>query len=132
VVTENVTQTVSVSHEEVRVERRPITDANRDAALSGSAITEEEHKVVLNAERPVVEKETVPVEQVRFATDTVTEQQEVNEQVRKEQIEERSGWWRRRGRTASACTRPAAGPGKRGRSVRTRRRPRPRPDGLRL
>jgi uncharacterized protein (TIGR02271 family) len=95
VVTENVTQTVSVSHEEVRVERRPITDANRDAALSGPAITEEEHKVVLNAERPVVEKETVPVEQVRFATDTVTEQQEVNEQVRKEQIEERSGWWHR-------------------------------------
>lgn len=44
----------------------------------------------------VVEKETVPVEQVRFATDTVTEQQEVNEQVRKEEIEERSGWWRRR------------------------------------
>jgi hypothetical protein len=74
VVTENVTQTVSVSHEEVRVERRPITDANRDAALSGPAITEEEQKVVLNAERPVVEKKIVPAEQVRFATDTVTEQ----------------------------------------------------------
>jgi stress response protein YsnF len=59
-VTENVTQTVSVSHEEVRVEPRPITDANRDAALSGPAITEEEDKVVLEAERPVVRKETVP------------------------------------------------------------------------
>jgi hypothetical protein len=59
-VTENVTQAASVSHEEVRVEPRPITDANRDAALSGPAITEEEDKVVLNAERPVVGKETVP------------------------------------------------------------------------
>jgi uncharacterized protein (TIGR02271 family) len=88
VVTENVTQTVPVSHEEVRVEREPITDANRDAALDGPAISEEEHEVTLNAERPVVEKETVPVERVRLGTETVTEQHEVNEQVRKEQIEE--------------------------------------------
>ncbi len=33
VVTENVTRTVPVSHEEVRLEREPVTDANRDAAL---------------------------------------------------------------------------------------------------
>jgi uncharacterized protein (TIGR02271 family) len=88
VVTENVTQTVPVSHEEVRVEREPITEANRDAALDGPAITEEEHEVTLNAERPVTEKETVPVERVRLGTETVTEQAEVNDQVRKEQIEE--------------------------------------------
>jgi uncharacterized protein (TIGR02271 family) len=88
VVTENVTQTVPVSHEEIRVEREPITDANRDAALDGPAISEEEHAVTLNAERPVVEKEAVPVERVRLGTETVTEQHEVNEQVRKEQIEE--------------------------------------------
>ena len=36
VVTEQVTQTVPVSHEEVRVEREPITEGNRDQALSGS------------------------------------------------------------------------------------------------
>ena len=88
VVTENVTQTVPVSHEEVRVEREPITDANRDAALDGPAISEEEHEVTLNAERPVTEKEAVPVERVRLGTETVTEQAEVNDQVRKEQIEE--------------------------------------------
>jgi uncharacterized protein (TIGR02271 family) len=88
VVTENVTQTVPVSHEEVRVEREPITDANRDAAVSGADITEEEHEVTLHAERPVVEKETVPVERVRLGTETVTEDQQVNETVRKEQIEE--------------------------------------------
>jgi uncharacterized protein (TIGR02271 family) len=88
VVTENVTRTVPVSHEEVRVEREPITDANRGAALDGPDISEEEHEVVLNAEHPVVAKETVPVERVRLSTETVTEQAEVSEQVRKEQIDE--------------------------------------------
>ncbi len=88
VVTENVTTSVPVSHEEVRLEREPITDANRDAARSGPDISEEEHEVTLHAERPVVAKETVPVERVRLGTETVTEEQQVSEQVRKEQIDE--------------------------------------------
>jgi uncharacterized protein (TIGR02271 family) len=88
VVTENVTQTVPVSHEEVRLEREPITEANRDAPMSGPGITEEEHEVTLRAERPVVEKEAVPVERVHLGTETVTEERQVNEQVRKEQIDE--------------------------------------------
>jgi uncharacterized protein (TIGR02271 family) len=88
VVTENVSTTVPVSHEEVRVEREPITDDNRDAALSGKPISEEEHEVTLRAERPVVAKEAVPVERVRLTTETVTEDAAVSETVRKEQIEE--------------------------------------------
>jgi uncharacterized protein (TIGR02271 family) len=88
VVTEQVTQTIPVSHEEVRLEREPITDANRDAALSGSDISEEEHEVTLHAERPVVQKETVPVERVRLGTETVTEDHEVSETLRKEQIDD--------------------------------------------
>jgi uncharacterized protein (TIGR02271 family) len=87
VVSENVTQTVPVSHEEVRVEREPITDANVGNALDGPAISEEEHEVVLHAERPVVSKEATPVERVRLDTQTVTEQQQVTEQVRREEIE---------------------------------------------
>lgn len=87
VVTENVTKTVPVSHEEVRVEHEPITDENRSAALSGEDITEAEHEVVLHEERPVVEKETVPVERVRLATDEVNEEQEVETDLRKEQVE---------------------------------------------
>jgi uncharacterized protein (TIGR02271 family) len=88
VVTENVTQTVPVSHEEVRLEREPITDANRGQATSGSDITEEEHEVTLHAERPVTAKETVPVERVRLGTETVTEDHEVSETIRKEQIDD--------------------------------------------
>ncbi len=88
VVTENVTQTVPVSHEEVRLEREPITDANRGQATSGADISEEEHEVILHAERPVTAKETVPVERVRLGTETVTEDHEVSETLRKEQIDD--------------------------------------------
>ena len=87
VVTENVTRTVPVSREEVRIEREPITDANRADALSGPDISEEEHEVTLHEERPVVEKETVPVERVRLGKETVTDQETVTEEVRKEEIE---------------------------------------------
>jgi uncharacterized protein (TIGR02271 family) len=87
VVTEQVTQTVPVRHEEVRIEREPITDANRDQALSGADISEEEHEVVLHAEEPVVEKRAVPKERVRLDTETVTENREISEEVRKEQID---------------------------------------------
>ena len=87
VVTENVTETVPVSREEVRVEREPITDANVGQALDGPAISEEEHEVTLHAERPVVEKEAVPVERVRLDKETVTEQERVAADVRKEEIE---------------------------------------------
>jgi uncharacterized protein (TIGR02271 family) len=88
VVTENVSQTVPLRHEEVRIEREPITDANVDNAMAGGDITEEEHEITLHAERPVVQKETVPVERVRLATQTVTEDHEVTETVRKEQIDD--------------------------------------------
>ena len=87
VVTENVTQTVPVSREEVRIEREPITDANRGDAMAGGEITSEEHEVTLSEERPVVEKEAVPVERIRMVKDTVTDEQQVSEEVRKEQIE---------------------------------------------
>jgi uncharacterized protein (TIGR02271 family) len=87
VVTENVTETVPVSREEVRVEREPITEGNIDNAMSGPAISEEEHEVVLHAETPVVEKEAVPVERVRLDKETVTDHETVTEGVRKEEIE---------------------------------------------
>ena len=76
-----------VSHEEVRLEREPITDANRDAAYSGGEITEEEHEVTLRAERPVVGTETEAVEPVRLGKETVSDTATVSGEVRKEQIE---------------------------------------------
>jgi uncharacterized protein (TIGR02271 family) len=87
VVTENVTETVPVSRDEIRVEREPITDANIGNAMDGPAISEEEHEVTLRAETPVVEKEAVPVERVRLDKQTVTDHETVTEGVRKEQID---------------------------------------------
>jgi uncharacterized protein (TIGR02271 family) len=87
VTTETQQVTVPVQREEVRVEREPVTDANLDAATSGPELTESEHEVVLHEERPVVDKEVVPRERLRLDTDTVTEERQVGEEVRKEQIE---------------------------------------------
>ncbi|MFG2721190.1 DUF2382 domain-containing protein [Streptomyces sp. NPDC048416] len=83
VVTENVSTTVPVSHEEVRVVREPIREGDRTRADIGEAETE----VTLHAERPVVRKEAVPVERVRLETEKVTEEREVSDTVRKEQIQ---------------------------------------------
>ena len=87
IVTENVTQTVPVTHEEVRIEREPITDANLGDALAGADLSEEEHEVTLTEERVVVSKETVPVERVKLTTDTVAGEETVDETLRKEQID---------------------------------------------
>jgi uncharacterized protein (TIGR02271 family) len=87
VTTEQVTTTVPVQREEVRLEREPITDANVDAATSGPELSEAEHEVVLHEEQPVVEKRTVPRERVRLDKEAVTGEEQVAEEVRKEQID---------------------------------------------
>jgi uncharacterized protein (TIGR02271 family) len=87
VVTEVVEKTVPVQREEVRVEREPISEANVDSALEGPAISEDEHEVVLHAEEPVVETRAVPKERVRLQTDTVTDEETVTGEVRKERID---------------------------------------------
>jgi uncharacterized protein (TIGR02271 family) len=87
VVTEEVQQTVPVRREEVRVEREPITDANIDGATDGPAISDEEHEVVLHEEEVVIEKRAVPKERIRLEKDTVTDEQQVSDEVRKERID---------------------------------------------
>ena len=87
VVTEQQQVSVPVSREEVTLEREPITDANRGDAYDGPAISEEEHEVTLHAERPVVDTEAVAVERVKLGKETVTEQETVGGEVRKEQID---------------------------------------------
>ncbi|MEU1014746.1 DUF2382 domain-containing protein [Streptomyces sp. NPDC005898] len=83
VVTEDVTTSVPLSHEEVRVVREPIREGDRVRGTIGEAETE----VTLHSERPVVSKETVPVERVHLETEKVTETREISDTVRKEQIE---------------------------------------------
>jgi uncharacterized protein (TIGR02271 family) len=84
--TEQQQVTVPVTKEKVRLETEPITDANIDDALTGPALSEEEHEVTLTEERPVIAKETVPVERVRLAKDVEQTEETVTADVAKERI----------------------------------------------
>ncbi len=97
VVTEYETVTVPVQHEEVRIEREPITDPHAATATSRADMHEEEHEVVLHTERPVVDKQTVAKERVRLNKHTHTKQEQVCGEVRKERIDTEGDTGRRRG-----------------------------------
>jgi uncharacterized protein (TIGR02271 family) len=84
---ERVQVDVPVKREKARVVTESVTDANRDDALSGPELTESEHEVTLSEERPVVSKETVPVERVRLEKDVEADTRQVEETVGKERIE---------------------------------------------
>ncbi len=91
VVTEEQQMTVPVSHEEVRIEREPVTGAERGTPHE---IGEEEQEITLHREEAHVTKENVPVEKVRLGKETVTEEETISGEVRKEQFdidEERRG-----------------------------------------
>ncbi|MFI6698777.1 DUF2382 domain-containing protein [Streptomyces sp. NPDC050509] len=86
VVTENVTTSVPLSHEEVRVVHEAISPEDR-TSVRDMRIGEAQTEVTLHADQPVISKESIPVERVRMETEKVTEQREVSAEVRKEQIE---------------------------------------------
>lgn len=87
VVTEEVTVTVSVRREELRLERDPITDPEAVQLAPGTEIGAAEMEFFLLAEEPVVTTRVVPVERVRIGKDAVTESRPVTAEVRKEQID---------------------------------------------
>jgi stress response protein YsnF/sporulation protein YlmC with PRC-barrel domain len=84
---EDVEETIPIRHEEVRLEREPITEQNRAAALSGTEISESEHEVTLHEDQPVVDTRVVPKERVRMRVEERVEQKTVHGRVRKERIE---------------------------------------------
>ena len=86
-VTEQQNVTVPVTHEEVRIEREPITDANVGDATRGEQLTESEHEVVLHKEQVVVDKQVVAKERVRLDTEQVVEDQNLSVDIRKEKID---------------------------------------------
>ncbi|WP_117213276.1 DUF2382 domain-containing protein [Allorhizocola rhizosphaerae] len=88
VVTEDVNVRVPISHEEVRVERTPVKGTAR---ATQHEFADESVDMTLHAERPVVSKESVPVEEVHLTKETRTEEQPVRGTVRKERIEVEEG-----------------------------------------
>ncbi|WP_459384680.1 PRC and DUF2382 domain-containing protein [Arthrobacter humicola] len=84
VTTETVTRTVPVQREEVRIEREPIAEEDRDEVSNRPASDDE---VILHEERVIVTKETVPVERVRIVTETVADEVTIREKVHKEHFD---------------------------------------------
>lgn len=87
VVTEEQQITVPVRHEEVRVTREPLSAEDARAVGGTADIGDDDREVVLHEERPVVAKETVPVERVGLSTETVHEERQVRDTVRREEVE---------------------------------------------
>ena len=83
-VTETKTITVEVTHEEVRLVRRP-ADGPDDSGTAGP--TDGTRWMVLTREEVEVSRRVVPVERVRLEVYPVIEQRQVTDQVRKEQID---------------------------------------------
>ena len=84
--------TTPVRREELRVEHVPLDETDEGQPISQAPYTdageaEAEAEAILYAERPVVTMETVPVERVSLHKHTVTEQQTLGGEIRKEHIE---------------------------------------------
>jgi len=87
IVTERVTHTAPAHHEEVEVIREPATEENRSLATPATELSEATYDLVLTGERLHTSTETVPVERVRLGTETVIEQREITEELRREDVE---------------------------------------------
>lgn len=86
--TRHVSRSVPVMHEEVDVERRPIEPGSQASAR----IAEDEIRVPLRAEEAVIEKRTVPKEEVIIRKQAVQGEQKVEVDVRSERVDvDRSG-----------------------------------------
>ncbi|HVK23518.1 MAG TPA: PRC and DUF2382 domain-containing protein [Actinokineospora sp.] len=88
VVTEPQQVTVQLTHEEIHIEREPVGEAELAAFHADpTSFAEEVVEVTLHRERPVVTKDTVPVERIRLGTRPVIVDHTVTEDIRKEQFD---------------------------------------------
>ena len=83
--TERVQDNVTLRHDEVEVERRPVTDNYR---AEGATIGEDETvRIPLHAEEAVVEKRVVPKEELVVRKHEVSETEMVEADLRRERAE---------------------------------------------
>lgn len=85
--TQHVHENVQLRHEEVEVERRPITDGYTAAGTGATIGGNEEIRVPLHAEEAVVEKRVVPTEELVVRKHEVVENQPVDATLRRERAE---------------------------------------------
>jgi uncharacterized protein (TIGR02271 family) len=83
--TQRVQEQVQLRHDEVTVERRPVTDAT---ALSGQAqIGEDEIRIPIMEEQVVMQKVLVPREEIIVRKNAVVENQTVQADLRRERLD---------------------------------------------
>jgi uncharacterized protein (TIGR02271 family) len=83
--TETETVNVPVTKEKLVVERNPVSGEHTSAGPISD--TDDVEEITLREERAVVDKETVPVEEVRVGKEQVTEHESVTADVRKEHVD---------------------------------------------
>ncbi|MFE7531779.1 DUF2382 domain-containing protein, partial [Kitasatospora sp. NPDC057542] len=86
VTTEQVERRVPVVRERVRVERTPVSDAER-ATLTEKEIAEAVEEVTLREERAVVRKHLTPIERVRLVVERYTTEEVIRDELRREHVE---------------------------------------------
>ncbi|MFI6158215.1 YsnF/AvaK domain-containing protein [Kitasatospora sp. NPDC051170] len=86
VTSEQVERRVPVVRERVRVERMPVSEAER-ASLTEKEIAEAVEEVTLREERPVVRKYLAPIERVRLVVERYTDEEVVRDELRREHVE---------------------------------------------
>jgi len=84
---EHVQTSVPVKREVPVLQREPITESNRDAALSGPTISEGHYETTLNQEKVQASKQAVPVERIHLGKQVETTMQPVAADIRKEHTE---------------------------------------------
>lgn len=87
--TDHVQERVALTHDEVVVERRAISPTDVTITRDADAVIGEGEtiRVPLMAEEAVVEKRVVPTEEVVLRTQAVTEEQVIDETVRRETLD---------------------------------------------
>lgn len=99
--TRHVEQEVELVREEVSVERRPLS---ADSTADIRDIGEEEIRVPVMREEAVVEKRTVPIEEVVIRKEAVADTQRVSADLRKETVDVDENVDTTRGRTSTTKT----------------------------
>ena len=83
--TERVQEQVQLRHDEVTVERRPVTDASQ--VSSQPTIGEDEIRIPVMEEQLVVQKRMVPREEIIVRKNRVVENQTIEDTVRRERVD---------------------------------------------
>ena len=86
VVTETVTQTFQVRHEEFRLDHEPMPEGQQPTT-DGPVFDDRVVEMVLHREVPVVQMQVVATERVRLHVDTVTEQVQVSQDLARERVD---------------------------------------------